>query len=1130
MHFLCSLFLLRLDVAVASCLANATRDRKNLVEEAESNPIGIWRSGDYAAAHLTSMAAKILIEEKLGYNVELKGPGKVSADAFFALMGCTTPSNTASRGCGPEKITSHISFEVWTAFYAETWNQIQNDFQEQAPRNLGNMGYNGVTAPYVSDAVQQTAYNAESINLDFYRDYNASRQHPGKYFAQSGDLDVSRLLPCTGSVLMSSGVMREYVEMTDDWAGVVVEGDEVIGKCVEEYFWFSPACRDQTSCVTWLTGGSGWGMSEMLIKATAYNIPLATSVAKDYQNFQTLPVDFKMIMYWWVPDPSFLRLKPRKITFPAHDADEWAKGDRRTAAFDVSVDKLVSHNLHSAPDIEELVSSFTLSLKTVDKMMMDQLDTNDADYDVACRWLQSNEETWKTWLPERGKCFSQFGMYDEKSQRFLQNRDPIAISCRACPSGHFSAPFKDDVGSTFICQECASGYFQESGASLFCLPCPAGSQQNNTGSSACNRCPVGEYQDVKGSSLCKACPAHATTALLGSVSVSDCGCQEGFINIADVAQGEMLCVPCGEGLKCPFASSIQTLQSGQSSLGEQFVTRIRKGYFATPADPLQIFHCRPDSWCPGGTPGTCAGNFEGMLCDSCPIGKSHASGECDDCGATWVGWIVGLLVYLTAVPRIYYFVNNKVTAHASPFKTCQMSVGLGLTSIQVLAVLGMMSAKWPITFDRTASGFRFIMLDLDGLGLSCLTGNWFVLSYVVTTLIFPFTVLWLAFCHAMSWCFRRPWKIAFTLNTLGLGLQLSFGTTAAVALKPFMCYIHPNGRQSVLSYPSIFCGDQRHGLMLACGIFLLGVFVLGFIGVCCYAVWKLPVWSSMGHYKKVQSFRFCTSNFRFDSYWFVLILLFRGLGFALTVAVGTNLPSAQICIASLILVAYSVMQNSTQPWKAPVVNLADMILSTCFLLLVNTDIPKNEKMEEEFADYFAVVLLLLLLICLVLLALVCMVGLSLQAVGGEWKWILQLDLKDTSKLTQELKDCAAAIMAIETASLSKDVEDMNSYDVNTILNFINLAYADIPGLSNVRPLASQNVSRVNLAVLNHDHSKDLSARTWRTSTTSNRPTQSFDDHQNEMEIPKYENPGEDGAMLRPDLGEESKSSIVSVAC
>ncbi len=44
--------------------------------------------------------------------------------------------------------------------------------------------------------------------------------------------------------------------------------------------------------------------------------------------------------------------------------------------------------------------------------MLDQLDTADSDYDVACRWLQSNEDIWTDWLPERGKCFSQFGIYD----------------------------------------------------------------------------------------------------------------------------------------------------------------------------------------------------------------------------------------------------------------------------------------------------------------------------------------------------------------------------------------------------------------------------------------------------------------------------------------------------------------------------------------------------------------------------------------------------------------------------------------------------------------------------------------------------------------------------------------------
>ena len=60
-----------------------------------------------------------------------------------------------------------------------------------------------------------------------------------------------------------------------------------------------------------------------------------------------------------------------------------------------------------------------MSLNTVNKIMLDQLDTGDADFDVACRWLKSNEQTWTPWLPEKGKCFSQFGMYNVSK---LQNR------------------------------------------------------------------------------------------------------------------------------------------------------------------------------------------------------------------------------------------------------------------------------------------------------------------------------------------------------------------------------------------------------------------------------------------------------------------------------------------------------------------------------------------------------------------------------------------------------------------------------------------------------------------------------------------------------------------------------------
>ena len=121
-------------------------------------------------------------------------------------------------------------------------------------------------------------------------------------------------------------------------------------------------------------------------------------------------------------------------------------------------------------------------------------------------------------------------------------------------------------GITYICQECPSGSFQVSGASVSCSPCPTGSYQNETGSLACNRCPVGQYQDEEGQRDCKLCPAGATTLLLGSNSILDCGCKAGSINVATVAANvttkPLECIPCREGFDCPFSSSVQALLTG----------------------------------------------------------------------------------------------------------------------------------------------------------------------------------------------------------------------------------------------------------------------------------------------------------------------------------------------------------------------------------------------------------------------------------------------------------------------------------------------------------------------------------------------------------------------------------------
>eukprot|EP00438_Fugacium_kawagutii_P008918 Skav230900 [mRNA] locus=scaffold1295:36608:37599:+ [translate_table: standard] len=135
---------------------------------------------------MSSMLAAISLgKELLHYNVEPKGTSAFTVDTFFALMGCKKPLDDTDRGCGSVSYV-HMALEVWTNGYKAEWDDIQSGYPDAAPKLLGNMGYYGTTAMYIPAAVQQKAYNADGINLDFYREYNASWRAPSIYFTPPG--------------------------------------------------------------------------------------------------------------------------------------------------------------------------------------------------------------------------------------------------------------------------------------------------------------------------------------------------------------------------------------------------------------------------------------------------------------------------------------------------------------------------------------------------------------------------------------------------------------------------------------------------------------------------------------------------------------------------------------------------------------------------------------------------------------------------------------------------------------------------------------------------------------------------------------------------------------------------------
>ena len=294
-----------------------------------------------------------------------------------------------------------------------------------------------------------------------------------------------------------------------------------------------------------------------------------------------------------------------------------------------------------------------------------------------------------------------------------------------------------------------------------------------------------------------------------------------------------------------------------------------------------------------------------------------------------------------------------------------MACTLAVSALQLLAVLGLMSVKWPSTVQSSSSSLKFMVLDLDSTSLDCVTGGSPLTSYLLNIVAFPAALAWLwLFYLASNWlptCWtRKPWKAAFVVNTMGCGLLGGYGTMATVSLKPFMCYKHPNGQHSMVSYPGVFCGEGEHSSMLILAWLLLVIFVVGFFALCAYACWNVSTWAMTNQVGKVQSFRFSMANFRLDAYWFILLVLLRGFFFALSVAIGSNYPPVQTALASVILTIYGIAVTKMRPWKSPVINYADTVVTACFLLLVNKSIQVSEDEDLAFAESYTIALLLFL--------------------------------------------------------------------------------------------------------------------------------------------------------------------------
>ena len=514
------------------------------------------------------------------------------------------------------------------------------------------------------------------------------------------------------------------------------------------------------------------------------------------------------------------------------------------------------------------------------------------------------------------------------------------------------------------------------------------------------------------------------------------------------------CVKCSEGMKCPPLSQLVDLeQFEQMSLVDDAnsLPQILKGFYTAPSGPTEVFRCRSAAECPGGAPGSCSGGLVDTPCSSCPEGRTWTGTSCDACegrSAIWVLAVIGIFVCLTL---LYYLTTSKVTAKATVLFATTASFGMLVMSMQNLGLIGMMTVEWPSTLDGILSICKFLLLDIDSYGFSCIAGQSEPIRYLMSALIFPVGVAWLSTCFAVSKLLpeRYHWNGSKVTSCIGAFLQVGFSTMSATSLAPMMCYKHPNGLRSILKYPGVLCGSADHDMMLVMGWILLTVFVLGFVSLCAFAVSMVPKWSANRDDHLVAAVRFLVFRFRLDSWWFGVPLLVRGPLINLPVVLATDFPPIQIVCIGMILTTMMVLQMLSWPWKVPMLNLTDCIVSFCIVLLVTTSALYLNVIDEtmyQFASYITTATLSGILVAILIMFLMTIFALFNRAAMGSKKELKIFSLgsvPESEDLTRRVQALVDELQIIELDYLTTQLEGMSVFDVNKITTCITLLATEV---------------------------------------------------------------------------------------
>lgn len=228
----------------------------------------------------------------------------------------------------------------------------------------------------------------------------------------------------------------------------------------------------------------------------------------------------------------------------------------------------------------------------------------------------------------------------------------------------------------------------------------------------------------------------------------------------------------------------------------------------------------------------------------------------------------------------------------------------------------------------------------------------------------------------------------------------------------------------------------------------------------------------------VLCFRFLIFRLRVDSWWFEVIWVTRGPFLAFCILLLPDATTMQIHVLCMGLVAYLLLETFMWPWKVPIMNVFDQLVSICLLFLVIASPYHADRKPQETSN----IIMGLFGTMIGVLALLVIFVIAHRGVLSEDNVFFNLGYVDQPhEVRLKLQSFAHEVQQLSNPRLERIVGNLSVHDLRQVSAGVDLLVAEVMA---ERPM--QVEANVNFVNRNRRMSANLLSRSQTRSIESVR--------------------------------------------